>query len=369
MAPPAVALCVACLLMATSGWGKSNLVILSSFSYFLPFNAGQCSHPWSKCSCACSVLSSADVTELKPSTASRFVSVNLGQDVTLTCSFEDSVAVMFYWYKQTLGGKPEVVSKFYKHEKNATLMGPFKSDPRFQVDMSAGKKHLKISSVQSSDSATYFCVGGYSYLFEFVESVFLAVVHSGSNAPALVHQSVSGSIQPGGSVTLNCTVQTWTCDGQHSVYWFKDSGEARPGIIYTHGDRNDQCERTPDTQTHTCVYKVQIKHVDRSHAGTYYCAVASCGQILFGNGTKLDLEYQDSHLVNALSSALWFTSLLSVLLAFLVCKMVNNQFWAEPHAGLSAPPTKNAKTEINRRGTKGDTWTECVYFSVRADGM
>ena len=88
-------------------------------------------------------------------------------------------------------------------------------------------------------------------------------------------------------MTLNCTVQTGTCDGEHSVYWFKHSQESHPGLIYTHGGRNDQCERKGNTQTHTCVYNLPMKSLNRSHAGTYYCAVATCGHVLFGDGTKL----------------------------------------------------------------------------------
>ncbi|KAK5618770.1 hypothetical protein CRENBAI_012185 [Crenichthys baileyi] len=33
-----------------------------------------------------------------------------------------------------------------------------------------------------------------------------------------------------------------------------------------------------------------IQNVSAYDAGTYYCAVASCGVVLFGNGTKLDIE-------------------------------------------------------------------------------
>ncbi len=91
-------------------------------------------------------------------------------------------------------------------------------------------------------------------------------------------------------MTLNCTVHTGTCDGEHSVYWFRDSEGSHPGLIYTHGDRNDQCERKPNTQTHTCVYNLPMKSLNLSHAGTYYCAVASCGHILFGSEKKLDSE-------------------------------------------------------------------------------
>ncbi len=62
------------------------------------------------------------------------------------------------------------------------------------------------------------------------------------------------------------------------------------GFVYTHGDSNDQCERKPNTQTNTCIYNLPMKNLNLSHAGTYYCAVASCGHIVFGNGTQLDFK-------------------------------------------------------------------------------
>uniref|UniRef100_A0A3P9MF99 Ig-like domain-containing protein n=1 Tax=Oryzias latipes TaxID=8090 RepID=A0A3P9MF99_ORYLA len=113
---------------------------------------------------------------------------------------------------------------------------------------------------------------------------------------ASVDQSSSENIHAGDSVTLNCTVHTGSCDEEHRVYWFKDSEDSHPGLIYTHGGRNDQCERKNNTQTHSCVYKLSIKNLTESHAGIYYCAVVSCGHILFGNGTKLDLTDQPEKL-------------------------------------------------------------------------
>ncbi|KAF3836872.1 hypothetical protein F7725_004336 [Dissostichus mawsoni] len=150
-------------------------------------------------------------------------------------------------------------------------------------------------------------------------SSIISVKGSGLNPPPLVHQSASEIIQSGDSVTLNCTVHTGSCDGEHSVYWFKNS-EDSPGLIHTHGGRNDQCERKPNTQTHLCVQPA-MESLNPSHAGTYYCAVASCGHILFGNGTKLDFEDEVDSLVYFLSGALAINSILVVLLAFLVYKI------------------------------------------------
>ncbi|XP_030286142.1 V-set and immunoglobulin domain-containing protein 1-like [Sparus aurata] len=260
----------------------------------------------------------ADVTALTLSSSLHFISVSVGEPVTLECSYEDGLAIMLYWYKQAPGQKPQPLSKLYRHSKNATLFGEFVNDPRLQLESTPGKHLLKISYVQSSDAGTYFCIGGSSFIFNFLEGIVIHVKSPGLNIPASVHQSASEIIQPGGSLTLNCTVHTGTCDGEHSVYWFKHSQESHPGVIYTHGGRNDQCERKDNTQTHTCVYNVSIKSLNLSHAGTYYCAVASCGHILFGNGTTLDFEDDEDSpvLVHILSGALAFTIILVVLLAY-----------------------------------------------------
>uniref|UniRef100_A0A4W6DGG8 Ig-like domain-containing protein n=1 Tax=Lates calcarifer TaxID=8187 RepID=A0A4W6DGG8_LATCA len=303
----------------------------------------------------------ADMTALDIS-SSHLKSVNVGEDVTLECFYKDTVAVRFYWYKQTLGQKPNMMSKLYKHEKNGTLSDEFKNDPRFVLETATGKNNLKISGVQISDSATYHCISGYSYVFEFLESVTVSVKGSGLNNQALVHQSESETIQPGGSVTLNCTVHTETCDGEHSVYWFKSSEDSQPRIIYTHGDRNDHL----------------------SHAGTYYCAVASCGHILFGNGTKLDFKDEaDSLVLYFLSGALTFTTILAVFLANTAyrmyktnsCQCTDSQARS---AAASAPNTEGHQDADNlhyaalreykvsrSRRQRDDTKSECVYSSVK----
>uniref|UniRef100_A0A3Q3DZ81 Ig-like domain-containing protein n=1 Tax=Labrus bergylta TaxID=56723 RepID=A0A3Q3DZ81_9LABR len=194
----------------------------------------------------------------------HFQTVSVGESVTLPCACQDETAVMFYWYKRTLGQIPQLMTTFYN------------------------KYALKILDFGISDSATYFCIGSDLYNFEFCQSTTVST--KDLDIQAIIHQSVSETTTKPGDMTLTCTVHPGTCDGEHNVYWFKNSEESHPGLIYTHGGRNDQCERNPTPQTHSCVYNLPMTNLNLSHAGTYYCAVASCGHILFGNGTKLDFH-------------------------------------------------------------------------------
>ncbi|XP_062240508.1 immunoglobulin kappa light chain-like [Platichthys flesus] len=310
---------------------------------------------------------------------SGFISADVGDNLTLQCFYETD-GIHIYWYTQTPGQKPRIISMMYKFSKDFPLLNEFKDNPRFTVKTNDVASYLNISDLQHSDSATYYCSKSRSYVFEFMEGVTVSVKGSGSNIQAVVHQSQS--IQPGGSVTLSCTVHTGTCDGEHSVYWFMNSEEPQPGLIYTHGDRNDQCERKPDTQTHTCVYNLSMERLNRSHAGTYYCTVAACGHIVFGDGTKLDSEEVVDYLplVYFLSGALAFTTILVVSLAYTAqralktncCQGSESQTAAEalnveghqdddnPHyAALMEHSFSRARRQTDRDGS------ECVYTSVK----
>ncbi|XP_045921696.1 immunoglobulin kappa light chain-like [Micropterus dolomieu] len=317
----------------------------------------------------------AQTTDLKSSSSiqqdSGFMSAKIGDNIILRCFYKGDVAARFHWYKQTLGQRPRLISTFYKYEKNGIFHDEFKNNPRFTLDTEIGKNHLKITDLRVSDSATYYCVSSYSYNFEFAEGTTVSVKGSGSTVPVSVHQSASEPIQPGGSVTLNCTVHTGTCDGEHSVYWFKNSEESHPGLFYTHGGRNDQCERNSSTQTHTCVYNLPLKSLNLSQDETYYCAVASCGHILFGNGTKLDFEDEVNSLVlvHFLSGTLAFTIILIVLLASLMC-VINKRNNCKCTEGVQNEENihyaalKEQKVNSSRR-QKNNTRTECVYSSIK----
>ncbi|XP_062418075.1 uncharacterized protein LOC119222253 [Pungitius pungitius] len=323
----------------------------------------------------------AHATDLKLSSPvhqeREFASVDVGDNITLQCSYGTNLGTRLSWYKQTLGQRPKLVSNFYQFDVNGTFYHEFENNPRFTMHTEKGHNHLTIIHLKMSDTATYYCAHSALYAVTFAEGTVVRVQGSGLTVPALLHQSPSETIQPGGSVTLYCTVQTGTCDGQHSVYWFKHSEDSHPALIYTDGGSTDQCERKPNTQTHTCDYNLPMENLNPSHAGTYYCAVVSCGHILFGNGTKLDIEDESHHLVLVylLSAALVFTTTLLVLLGCLVYKLKKKK-----SCQCLAPSTVN--TEVNQntqsphyaalnlnvpngsRRQKMNMDVECVYSGI-----
>uniref|UniRef100_A0A8C7NE04 Ig-like domain-containing protein n=1 Tax=Oncorhynchus mykiss TaxID=8022 RepID=A0A8C7NE04_ONCMY len=294
------------------------------------------------------------------------ISANVGDTVILRCFYEGDMVVISSWYKQTLGEKLQLFSTFYNNESDATFHHKFKDNPRFSVRSGKEVNHLRISDIELSDSATYYCGSTYNNIMEFGKGTIVIV--KGSRNTTVLQQFISGSVQPGDSVTLNCTIHTETCAGERSVYWFRHgSGEYHPGIIYTHGDRSDQCEKSPvaGSPTQSCVYNLPKRNLSLSDAGTYYCAVASCGEILFGNGTKLDIK-EPFLLVYCLSSALGLSFILITVLGFIMYNMNKRKCLQCRDADSLHYVALNLSNKKNRsRRQRSNMEEETVYSGIR----
>ncbi|XP_020501263.2 immunoglobulin kappa light chain [Labrus bergylta] len=323
----------------------------------------------------------AQTTDLKSSIYVRqesgVIPANVGDNVTLRCFYEGH-AVMFFWYKQSLGEKPKPMTVFYRHQTSGNFLNEFKNNDRLRLVTGAGENHLTIRNLVISDSATYYCTGSFENDFEFVEGTTVSVKGSDLRIPAIVHQSESENIQPGGSGALSCSINTGTCDGEHSVYWFKTSEGSHPGLFYTHGGRNDQ--RESNTQLHSCFYNLPVEKQNFSHDGTY-CAVATCGHILFGNKTQLD-SANGIVLEDFLIGALAFSMTLVIILGYATYTTYRSNRSHCTDSRTSNGLTSNAVDfqdtdgihysvlrvqKVNNRPTRHecDTLSECVYSSVR----
>ncbi|XP_046880229.1 LOW QUALITY PROTEIN: uncharacterized protein LOC124470411 [Hypomesus transpacificus] len=210
--------------------------------------------------------------------------------VILRCVISEEDQMM-YWYKQTLGHLPQRVAAQMKFQETSSLLGK-----RISAKMVGSNYDLNIQNITSSDEGIYFCATGTQYRMDFRNGTFVIVRGNHllrSHYQTVLKQPESEPVHPGDSVTLQCSVLSESCTEQHSVFWFRaGAGKSHPGLLYTQGDRSEECEKRPETPspTRSCVYSLSKNNLSSSDSGTYYCAVATCGEILLGNGTRLDVK-------------------------------------------------------------------------------
>ncbi|XP_035524663.1 uncharacterized protein LOC118333220 [Morone saxatilis] len=214
----------------------------------------------------------------------------LGDNLNLTCSFSGSEAAgLINWYKLKFGYIIQTVAGGTTY--TLTLKGQF-INSRFSITKGEDLYFLNIKNVTKDDEATYFCQVGSAYKMRFMNTTLLAVNDHNQQKSVIVKQHPeTASVQPEDSVTLQCSLlpknKEVQCPGEHRVYWFRaGSGQSLPDVIYTHRNSRDEQEQR------SCVYSLSKTIRNSSDTGTYYCAVVSCGEILFGEGTKVETRQE-----------------------------------------------------------------------------
>ncbi|KAM4621916.1 uncharacterized protein ACJ7VT_006220 [Polymixia lowei] len=287
-----------------------------------------------------SLIQTAEVPRLISLTTAE-----LGDNVTLRCPIVNPDAESFYWHKQSLGYMPQTAGGIYNNRERPyeNFRSRFKSEKGVEFT-------LTIRNVTKEDEATYICEERSLHTRNFIKGTFLSVKEY--NEQKFVNQilsqsPVSESVHLGDSVKFHCSVlskrkeHSIQCPGEHSVYWFRaGSGQFHPGGIYTHWNRSYECDKSPGTPSATpsCVYSLSKNNVSSSDAGTYYCAVTMCGEILLGNGTRLDIRSESHLVVMVLGILLACSVIVNVILIYTrnprrVCKHCKETLSASYHVG------------------------------------
>uniref|UniRef100_A0A672QXL1 Uncharacterized LOC107603130 n=1 Tax=Sinocyclocheilus grahami TaxID=75366 RepID=A0A672QXL1_SINGR len=208
-----------------------------------------------------------------------------GEDVNLACTFSKLLQTTTAWFKQTADRKNVQIVSLYLNQQ-PSWNEDFDKTNRFNVIKGDDHFNLTILKTKPSDSATYYCVVSSYYTIGMGAGTRLLV----KGIHIILQQSSIDKLHPGDSVSLQCSIFTESCAGEHSVYWFRQSLGESQGVLYTKGERNGQCENSTESQTQSCVYNLFKSNISHSDAGIYYCAVAACGEILFGKGTELNFR-------------------------------------------------------------------------------
>uniref|UniRef100_A0A3B3TVP3 Ig-like domain-containing protein n=1 Tax=Poecilia latipinna TaxID=48699 RepID=A0A3B3TVP3_9TELE len=222
------------------------------------------------------------------------VTVELGQSVTLTCDFAMKYQsnTWLYWYKQSAGDILTLIAMLQK--SISPNYGPEISASKFIATSNEHSSNLTIFTTVHEDEGMYHCAQ-MDRLKSIWSGTYISV--KGKSITSIVQQTtVSGPTEPTGSETLQCSVlsdsENTTCSGEPSVFWFRSRSEKSfPDMIYTDGKKSENCKKRSDSPKR-CFYNF-YKNISSSDAGTYYCAVATCGQILFGNGNKNVFKIND----------------------------------------------------------------------------
>ncbi|KAM7417273.1 hypothetical protein PAMA_017093 [Pampus argenteus] len=278
------------------------------------------------------------------------ITVQLGEPATLTCAFpnDDLSSKKLHWYKQSAGDNLRLIVTMVK--STTPQYAPEFSPSRFKIHGDKKFSSLTILRTSQEDEGTYHCVSMEWIIPEWSGTYLLIKGHSEKTPNYTVVQwpPVSDPVRPGDSVTLQCSVvsesQNKTCPEEASVHWYRAGSHAsHPAYIYTDGNSQDICGEKPDSHSSrkSCVYHFS-KNVSSSDAGTYYCAVATCGEILFGNGTKVEIE------AAALQTHAQTSS--------------NDEQSHEDYFVYSAP-TKKRTGKAKRRSAKEEA-DSCVYTNV-----
>ncbi|KAM4585868.1 uncharacterized protein V3H82_004860 isoform 2-T2 [Fundulus diaphanus] len=223
----------------------------------------------------------------------------LGEPVSFTCWFSDSdySNTRVKWYKQSLGDTLRLITTLMKGTTESVLEQGF-SPSQFTANYTTFKSTLTILKPVKEDEATYHCAVS-TWSRDEWSGTYLSLKDSKTGAmnyTVVQSPTISDPVQPGESVTLQCSVlsgsQMGSCPSEDRVLWFGVRKDTFLGsIIYTDGNTPYECETKSDMSSNSksCVYHL-LKNVSSSDSGIYYCALAMCGEIIFGNGTKLEVE-------------------------------------------------------------------------------
>ncbi|CAI5652821.1 unnamed protein product [Oreochromis niloticus] len=310
----------------------------------------------------------------------RVETVHLGEPATLTCAIPKELSIRgIKWYKQSVGDTLKLIVTLIKSTAD---FGPGFSSLRFRINNDANFSSLTILETVQEDEGHYHCVNT-EWAGSTWSGIYLIVTGNTQRTSSYALSQLlteSSPVRPGDTMTLQCSIfsdsDNKTCPGGPDILWFRaGSDKSLPNIIYTDRNRSNICEKRSDHQK-TCVYHFS-KKVSSSDVGTYYCAVATCREILFGNGTKLDIQESST------KSAFIHLAVLIVCLGislignvFLMCNRTGKQFKGKENAisneqtDTSHQPTvvdeelNYAALNFSERKTRGRKKRECAEDSV-----
>ncbi|XP_055080773.1 uncharacterized protein LOC117378176 [Periophthalmus magnuspinnatus] len=201
-----------------------------------------------------------------------------------------------------------------------------------------------------------------------------------------VKQIPQASVTLGRPVQLQCSLvsknsSTLQCPSKRNVHWFRSGAGESPGsIIYTYE------EQTEEQNQRRCVYSLSTTIQDVNDTGTYYCAVTTCGHILFGPGTRVEISPDLLPVCLALGVLLLCSAVINAVMFCLYRKAaarkdvipasssfeLMNTVMEDPsnneegkEAGVNYVALEFPQRKVKRSNMKNGSQPECFYSATR----
>ncbi|XP_035983535.1 uncharacterized protein LOC118557511 [Fundulus heteroclitus] len=234
------------------------------------------------------------------------------------------------WYKQSAGDSLQLILMLRKNTD--PIYGPGYSSSSYKTTYENKTSNLTILKTDAENEGMYHCAHT-NWLESTWSGTYLSIKGKTQKTSNIVVQqpAVSHSAYPGDLVSLKCSLLTdsdqKSCSGEPDVFWIRSgSDKSYPDSIYIDGERSSYCEKRADIQQR-CVYNFS-KNVNASDAGTYYCAVATCGEILFGIGSNLNIQESSLSPLDTITIICLLSTVLAISLAVilvLICLINKNK--------------------------------------------
>uniref|UniRef100_A0A8C4SQA9 Ig-like domain-containing protein n=1 Tax=Erpetoichthys calabaricus TaxID=27687 RepID=A0A8C4SQA9_ERPCA len=205
----------------------------------------------------------------------------LGGSVTLECFINPSHRYNFIWLKQEFGQSPRYIVSSFGFLDEVLFHNEFLGSSRHHIVKNNTTFNLIIADLELSDTGIYSCgvVKHGNVIFGNGTELSDSVLRRRIRQPPVLKP-----IQEGDNVTLECVIKSGGLKERYNVYWFHHTlGGSYQGIINPKEKSLIKC----DTSSQECIYSLQKLNYSSEDAGTYYCALVQCGEILLGNGTEL----------------------------------------------------------------------------------
>ncbi|XP_048031319.1 immunoglobulin lambda-1 light chain [Megalobrama amblycephala] len=204
-------------------------------------------------------------------TQSPLITVNKGQTATLDCNLGTVTNAQARWYKQTPGGVPQHVLRFY-HGWSSVKYGSGFSAPKFTSTHSSKSDYsLIINNVDVGDSAVYYCqTYDSSVTVVFGQGTKLIVTDADVAPPVL------NILRPSREELISSSKVTLVCLIDHMSAAFADVRWLVNGNSVTEGVFTGSAEQQPDKKFRMSSYlTIESSEWDKDKDLTCEASVAS----------------------------------------------------------------------------------------------